>query len=375
MKSLTLFLSILLVQSVYAQVAINTDNSSPNAAAMLDIKSTTKGILIPRMTDTERDNIASPIEGLTVYVTNENAFYFYDGIQWVSMGNDGDWLVNGDDIYNGNTGFVGIGTNSPVANLDVNPGTLNGTVTPLRIVVNAQVTPGSSNGYSLFKGSGGTTYSGGVVYGLNLDLSGGTNGRNYGVYIEGETGNYFSNKVGIRTNAPEGVIHIVREDDQRRQWPIFQIASDRRGYRSNIVLRRSRGTIDLPDVVEEDDVIATYDTQAYDGDEYIWTANMTVTVDDTVSNDIIPSRINFNVTDDAGDKLHAVVIKSTGRVGIGVERPKGALHIKSQTGALIIPKMTTSERNALPTVNGSIIYNKTTKKFNFYEDGAWRTLD
>ncbi len=102
---------------------------------------------------------------------------------------------------------------------------------------------------------------------------------------------------------------------------------------------------------------------------------MTITVDDDVSTDIIPSRINFNVTDDAGDKVRAMVIKSTGRVGIGVEKPKGALHVKSHTGALIIPKMTQSERNSLLTVNGSIIFNKTTKEFNFYEDGAWRTLD
>ncbi len=260
MKVLALFLSLLITQSIYSQVGINTDGSSPDASAMLDVKSTTKGILIPRMTATERDNISPVVEGLVVFITTDKNFYYYNGTQWVSMGDDGDWLVNGNDIYNGNSGFVGIGTNSPTANLDINPETLNDTVVPLRIVVNAQVTPGSSNGYSLFKAFGGTTYSGGVVYGLNLDLSGGTNGKNYSVYVEGETGNYFSNKVGIRTNEPEGILHLVREDDQRQQWTIFQIASDASGFRSNIVLRRSRGTIDLPDVVEKDDVIATYDT-------------------------------------------------------------------------------------------------------------------
>ena len=41
--------------SVTAQVAVNTDGSSPNASAMLDVKSDTSGILIPRMTQAEAD--------------------------------------------------------------------------------------------------------------------------------------------------------------------------------------------------------------------------------------------------------------------------------------------------------------------------------
>jgi len=55
---------------VFAQVGINTDNSAPNASAMLDIKSTVKGLLVPRMTRTQRYTIANPAEGLMVYCTN-----------------------------------------------------------------------------------------------------------------------------------------------------------------------------------------------------------------------------------------------------------------------------------------------------------------
>ena len=50
-----------------AQVGINTDGSVPDASAMLDVKSTTSGLLIPRMTAADRDNIASPATGLLVY--------------------------------------------------------------------------------------------------------------------------------------------------------------------------------------------------------------------------------------------------------------------------------------------------------------------
>jgi len=62
----------------FAQVAINNDGTAPDASAMLDVKSTTGGLLIPRMTAADRDNIASPATGLTVYVTDDNSFYNFE---------------------------------------------------------------------------------------------------------------------------------------------------------------------------------------------------------------------------------------------------------------------------------------------------------
>jgi len=53
-------------------VAINNDNSSPDASAMLDVKSTTKGMLAPRMTQAQRNSIASPANGLVIYQTDIN---------------------------------------------------------------------------------------------------------------------------------------------------------------------------------------------------------------------------------------------------------------------------------------------------------------
>ncbi len=58
-------------------------------------------------------------------------------------------------------------------------------------------------------------------------------------------------------------------------------------------------------------------------------------------------------------------------VGIGTTTPEGALDVKSTSGALIVPRMTTTARDVLPNINGSIIYNTTTDKFNFRENGAW----
>jgi len=72
----------------YAQVGINTN--TPDASSALEIESTAGGILIPRMTEIQRDAIVSPASGLMIYQTDQNfGFYFYNGIQWASVGMSG----------------------------------------------------------------------------------------------------------------------------------------------------------------------------------------------------------------------------------------------------------------------------------------------
>jgi hypothetical protein len=71
-----------------AQVAINQDNSNADASAMLEIKSTDKGVLIPRMTIVQRDNISSPATGLMVYNTDTKQFNYFNGIAWTVVGDD-----------------------------------------------------------------------------------------------------------------------------------------------------------------------------------------------------------------------------------------------------------------------------------------------
>ncbi len=54
------FLFLFIAEINFAQVAINTDGSNPEPSAMLDIKSDTSGLLIPRMTMAQRDVINTP---------------------------------------------------------------------------------------------------------------------------------------------------------------------------------------------------------------------------------------------------------------------------------------------------------------------------
>ena len=64
-----LFTAFLMIASytLTAQVAISNDGSSADGSAMLEVKSTTGGLLLPRLTNKQRDEIDSPAEGLFIY--------------------------------------------------------------------------------------------------------------------------------------------------------------------------------------------------------------------------------------------------------------------------------------------------------------------
>jgi hypothetical protein len=85
MKRLLLtYLFLLFSSFIYSQVGINTNSPDPSSA--LDIQSTNGGILIPRLTQDQRDAIAYPATGLLIFQTNESAgFYFYNGEQWTRI--------------------------------------------------------------------------------------------------------------------------------------------------------------------------------------------------------------------------------------------------------------------------------------------------
>lgn len=89
MKTLSLFTVLILFATLgLAQnVGINADGSAPHSSAMLDVKSTTGGLLIPRMTEEQRTQIQSPAQGLMVYQTTSPAgFYYFDGSSWALIG-------------------------------------------------------------------------------------------------------------------------------------------------------------------------------------------------------------------------------------------------------------------------------------------------
>lgn len=127
MKKLFSLLLLLTPLLHHAQsVGISDDNSVPHSSAILDIKSTAKGLLIPRMSTLERTSIMGPSIGLTVFDMDTYSYWMYRGDVmggWVELqhGFQNHWSSNdGVNIFNKNSGNVGIGTNNPTEKLVIN---------------------------------------------------------------------------------------------------------------------------------------------------------------------------------------------------------------------------------------------------------------
>lgn len=186
MKNLFILIGLFVVSTnLFAQVGINTDNSAPDPSAMLHVKSTTKGMLTPRMSVVQRDAISNPAYGLLIFCTDNNAFYFNSGTpaspQWMVLGSQ--WTGSGSNIYF-NSGNVGIGTSNPSYKLDVSgngrfaSGVTGNTTTPYQAAVYGS-SSAPDHDYGIY-GVGNTT-TGIAIYG----------------YAPGGLAGYFNGKVEV----------------------------------------------------------------------------------------------------------------------------------------------------------------------------------
>jgi hypothetical protein len=83
MKHLTILFFLFLSASTYAQTGIGT--TTPHASAQLEVSSTTKGFLPPRMTKEQRNAIANPATGLQIYNLTTNTLEYKTASGWVSL--------------------------------------------------------------------------------------------------------------------------------------------------------------------------------------------------------------------------------------------------------------------------------------------------
>ena len=133
MKHFILSFSFILVYTFTLQAQVGINTASPNSSAALDVTSTDKGLLIPRVASTS--DITAPTAGMMVYQTGGTAgFYFYDG-QWA--------LVKSDNLGNHTaTTNLAMGSNSITGANNITAtgtATLGGNTYPTTTGTNGQV--------------------------------------------------------------------------------------------------------------------------------------------------------------------------------------------------------------------------------------------
>lgn len=119
MKFLFVIISITAFAATSTAQSIIFGGTTANSKAMMEVRSTNKGVLIPRMTTTQRLAIPSPVAGLMVYDISREQVYGYDGNAWRYFLTDDIWKQNGSNVYNPGDS-VGIRISSPEEKLHVN---------------------------------------------------------------------------------------------------------------------------------------------------------------------------------------------------------------------------------------------------------------
>jgi hypothetical protein len=122
LKQLSLLSLILLIFSsgIIAQnIALNTTGNLPDTSAMLDVNSSNKGFLLPRMTTTQINAIPLPANGLIVYNTSINSFQVNTGTSgspvWSTIGTTtSGWAITGNSGTNASSNFIGTSDNVPL---------------------------------------------------------------------------------------------------------------------------------------------------------------------------------------------------------------------------------------------------------------------
>ena len=335
-------------------VAINADGTAPHASAMLDIKSTTKGLLIPRMTTLQRTTIPAPALGLKVFDINTGSFHFYNGIKWVEMASVSTtnyWMPSGTNIYN-NTGYVGIGISTPSSRLHI---VGNEASVPLRIQ-NKLVSGYTGMHFHNYAG----TLMGHMGY-ANISAPTFANsfyaGSIAAVPFIFTTSNIERMRiantgyVGIGTIAPTSRLHII-------------------GNEASVPLRI------------QNNLVSGYTGMHFHNSTgalmgHMGFANISAP---TFSNSFYAGSIGNAPFILTTNNLERIRINSTGNIGIGTTgiapHPSAMLEIKSSNKGLLVPRMSMAQRNLIATPAASLLIYQTdnTPGYYYYNGTGWVQL-
>jgi hypothetical protein len=357
MKILSFIIVILVLNSslLFSQVAVNTDGASPDNSAMLDVKSTTKGMLIPRMTITERNGITNPANGLLIFCTGDNQYYSNKGTptipNWVMVSSQ--WLFNGSDIYF-TGGRVGLSKTNPDFTLDV-LGDINfsGTLRKNGTTV--------ATGVSTVTATSPLTSSGGSSPNISIpQASSGSNG-----FLSSTDWSTFNSKQNALTfgNLASGDITVT-------------------GGNGAIIGSGTSMTVNKGNLTESTSSVLTITG----GTGSIMGTGASIQFKSAnASQSGYLSNIDWNSFNNKVSSQWVTngqdISYNTGKVGIGTATPvsSAALEVASTTGGVLLPRISLDQRNAISgPAEGLMVYCTdcgSNGAFSVYSNGAWMTYN
>ncbi|MES2797912.1 MAG: hypothetical protein V4683_18240 [Bacteroidota bacterium] len=227
-KIVLLFSILLLSNLIKAQLGISAaDGFIPDPKAMLDVSSTTKGLLIPRMNTIQRTGIVSPPISLMVFDTDVKSYWYFNGAEWKELGAGGGtsinaWNLLGNLAVDEATNFIGT---SDGINLNFRTGNLQ----RMQIAKTGQIGIGANylSNSKLYVSSkideGGGLNENGILSEIRLPFnpanpdftlissavkginSSEINGKKYGGYFESNSTNpLLGNNIGVSAIAKNG---------------------------------------------------------------------------------------------------------------------------------------------------------------------------
>ncbi len=196
-----------------SQVLISPSGGTPNESAMLEIQSSDKGLLIPRIKTTDRENILNPAPGLLVFDSDLNSFYMFGKGKWNDLSTSTEiWSQNSSSVYLTNTSQnLGVGTINPSGKFVIKADALKNPGDPLfeiqdvsgnpifvvtsegaRVYVKEYTAKGASGGFAVGKYSVAKEKANGDLFFINYDST-----RVYTNGAKGAAGGFAVGKYGV----------------------------------------------------------------------------------------------------------------------------------------------------------------------------------
>jgi hypothetical protein len=334
--------------SSYGNVGINDMGNPPDGSAELDVSSTTKGLLIPRLTFTQRNLLGVPATSLLVYCTDIYPGFYYNAgtpgapnwqplynaaFGWGLNGNSGTSPINGGGTdYIGTTGatdFV-IATNATERAVFTAGGLLGIGIDPPLYKVHIATNTANDRGLNISN-----TAANGTNYGIYSSVSGTATTNVAGYFTATGATNKIAiavpangGRVGLGTAAPSYAVHIASSTSDDRALNIAQTGGGTTSY-------------------------GLY-------------ASVTGTASTNVGGYFHAKNLGSN---------NYALLTDSGSVGLGTITPdKSAIvDISSTDKGLLIPRMSTTSRNLISNpVIGLMIYNTTTNCLNAWTGSVWK---